>query len=70
MPKIINTLSENCDLSGKTIMPFATSGGSGISTSVSAIKDICPNADVKTGFTGRASTSEAEIDNWLESVGF
>ena len=70
MPKIINTLSENCDLSGKTIMPFATSGSSGISTSVLTIKDICLNADVKSGFMARANSCETEIDEWLESVGF
>ncbi len=67
MPKIINTFLETYDMSGKTIMPFCTSGGSGISTSVSAIRSICPDADVKDGMRGAASTSNAQIETWIES---
>ncbi len=70
MPKIINTFLDTYDLSGKTILPFCTSGGSGISSSVSAIKNACPNADVKDGFRGTSSTSSDDIKNWLNSVGF
>lgn len=67
MPKIINTFLEAYDMSGKTIMPFCTSGGSGIETSVSAIRSICTNADVKNGMRGAASTSNAQIETWIES---
>lgn len=67
MPKIINTFLEAYDMSGKTIMPFCTSGGSGIETSVSAIRSICTNADVKNGMRGTASTSNAQIEMWIES---
>lgn len=66
MPKIINTFFESYDLSGKTIMPFCTSGGSSIGTSVSAIKSICQNADVKEGFRGSSSTASEEIKTWVE----
>ena len=66
MPKIINTFLESYDLSGKTIMPFCTSGGSGIGTSVSAIKDVCPGADVKDGFRGSSSTASEEVRAWIE----
>lgn len=65
MPKIINTFLETYDLSGKTIMPFCTSGGSGIEASVSSIRSICPNADVKDGMRGSASTSDTQITEWL-----
>lgn len=67
MPKIINTFLETYDMSGKTVMPFCTSGGSGIETSVSAIRSICTNADVKNGMRGTASTSNAQIEAWIES---
>lgn len=67
MPKIINTFLEAYDMSGKTIMPFCTSGGSGIETSVSAIRSICTNADVKNGMRGTASASNAQIETWIES---
>ena len=66
MPKIINTFLESYDLSGKTIMPFCTSGGSGIETSVSAIKDVCPGADVKDGFRGSSSTSDTQVKEWID----
>ena len=70
MPKIINTFLEAYDLSGKTVFPFCTSGGSGISTSVSAIRKLCPGADVKDGMRGTSSTSAGQIEEWLGSNGF
>ena len=68
MPKIINTFLETYDLSGKTVMPFCTSGGSGISSSVTAIKNAWPGADVKDGLRGSSGTDAAEIEKWLQSV--
>ena len=70
MPKIINTFLEAYDLSGKTVFPFCTSGGSGISSSVSAIRSICPDADVKDGMRGSSSTSAGQIEEWLNANGF
>lgn len=67
MPRIINTFLDTYDLSGKTVMPFCTSGGSGISTSVSAIKDAEPGADVKEGLRGYSSSSSSQIEAWLEN---
>ena len=70
MPKIINTFLDTYDLSGKTIMPFCTSGSSGISSSVSAIKSACPNSTVTTGFRGTSATTAAQIRTWLDENGF
>ena len=70
MPKIINTFLATYDLSDKTIMPFCTSGSSGISSSVSAIKNTCPNANVKTGFRGTSGTTSAQIQNWFNENSF
>lgn len=70
MPKIINTFLDTYDLSGKTIMPFCTSGSSGIATSVSSIKSICTNSNVTTGFRGTSSTTSTQIQNWFSSVDF
>lgn len=70
MPRIINTFLDTYDLSSKTIMPFCTSGGSGISSSVSEIKAICPDSTVTTGFRGTASTDDAQIQNWLDNNNF
>ena len=70
MPKIINTFLESYDLSNKTIMPFCTSGGSGISSSVSAIKSICTNSTVKDGLRGSSSTESDRIRDWFKTIGF
>lgn len=66
MPRIINTFLDTYDLSGKTIMPFCTSGGSGISSSVSAIKNACSDSDVKDGMRGAASTSSTQVKEWID----
>lgn len=70
MPKIINTFLESYDFSGKTIMPFCTSGGSGIATSVSAIRIACPNSNVTEGFRGTGSTTNTQIEEWLTNNDF
>lgn len=69
MPRIINTFLDTYDLSGKTIMPFCTSGSSGISSSVSDIRSICPNSDVKDGLRGTSSTDAEQITEWLTESG-
>lgn len=52
MPRIIYSFLEQYDLSGKTIIPFVTSGGSGFSNTISTIADLEPDANVETdGFS-------------------
>lgn len=70
MPRIINTFLDTYDLSGKTILPFCTSGSSGISASVSALRNMCIQSDVTEGFRGTSLTTSAQIQNWLDSNGF
>lgn len=65
MPRIINTFVETYDLSGKTVMPFCTSGGSGIATSETDLRNACGNADVRVGLRGPAQNTQ--IEGWLES---
>ena len=48
-PHIINTFVESYDFSGKTLVPFATSGGSGMGKTVDELRKLCPNADWKVG---------------------
>lgn len=72
MPRIINTLLDACDFGGKTIWPFCTSGSSGISTAVSAIRNAEPDAEVKDGLrlSGSAAAScAADVANWLGNDG-
>ena len=48
-PHIIHTFVESCDFDRKTLVPFATSGGSGMGRTVDELKKLCPNADWKAG---------------------
>ncbi len=48
-PHIINTFVESYDFAGKTMVPFATSGGSGMGKTVDVLKKLCPKADWKEG---------------------
>ena len=68
MPRIINTFLDTYDLSGKTVMPFCTSGGSGVSKSVSDIRAEEPAADVRDGLRASGS-SDSSIDEWISRNG-
>ena len=48
-PRIVDTFLESYDFAGKTLIPFATSGGSGISGAEKSLRDHCPKADWKRG---------------------
>lgn len=68
MPRIINTFLDTFDLSGKTVLPFCTSGSSGITQSVSDIRAAEPDADVRGGL--RASgANDSSIENWIADNG-
>lgn len=43
-PRIVDTFLESCDFSGKTLIPFATSGGSGIAKAEKSLQAHCPGA--------------------------
>ena len=48
-PHIIRTFVESYDFDRKTLVPFATSGGSGMGKTVDELRKLCPNADWKAG---------------------
>lgn len=65
-PTIVNTFLESCDLQGKTIVPFATSGGSGMGNTAEELKVSCKGAIVKSGRRFPADVSEEEIADWAK----
>ncbi len=69
-PPAVRTFLESYDLSGKTILPFCTSGSSGISGSLSKIRELAPDSTVTEGFRGTASTTNTQIEQWLDSNHF
>ena len=48
-PHIIHTFLESCDFDHKTLVSFATSGGSGMGKAMDELRKLCPNADWKSG---------------------
>lgn len=68
MPRIINTFLDTYDLSGKTVLPFCTSGSSGVSKSVSDIRSAEPGANVKDGLRV-SGANDSNLEGWLRSGG-
>ena len=76
MPMIVYNFLESYDLSGKTIVPFCTHSGSGISNTESTIADIT-GGKMKNGFSIPGTTAQNDRDTarndvtgWLREDGF
>ena len=67
-PTLINTFLESYDFTGKEIVLFATSGGSGFGKTVQALEPSCPGAVIREGRLLNGGMSEAELKTWAESV--
>jgi flavodoxin len=74
MPMILYTFLESYDLSGKTVIPFNTHGGSGFSNTIRTISRLQPNARVlKDGFTvsrDDVDSAEPDVAEWLVGLGY
>ena len=68
-PTIINSFLESYDLTGKTVVTFATSGGSGMGKTLSRLEPSCKGAKLVEGKVFRASTSAVELRSWVEGLG-
>ena len=65
-PTIINTFLEQYDLSGKKMIPLATSGGSGMGNTNKELALSCAGADLKKGEVFSANINENELKSWAE----
>lgn len=65
-PTIINTFLESYDFSGKTIVPFATSGGSGMGRTVDILKPLCSASAKWENGKMLNRVSEQELKRWAE----
>jgi flavodoxin len=73
MPMALFTFLESSNLSGKTIIPFCTHGGSGFGRSVPDIRKLSPKSIVREGLaitTGRVGNAQSEVTAWLRRLGF
>ena len=71
MPRILYTFFDAYDFSGKTIAPFCTSGGSGLSNTVNEMKELEPNATVTDGLhigSSSASNPDSAVKTWLSTI--
>lgn len=72
MPMAVYSFLDEYDFSGKTIVPFVTSGGSGFSNTIRAIESAEPDATVLEGLALRDSRSpqaESDVAAWLSQLG-
>ena len=67
-PRIIHTFLEGSDFTGKTLIPFATSGSSGMGKTNSVLKPSCGGAKLLEGKVFRRGTSKADLAAWAESL--
>ena len=66
-PRTVNTFIETADFTGKTVIPFATSGSSTIANSVAVLKQSYPNIKWQTGKLLN-HVSEKEIGTWVSET--
>ena len=67
-PTILNTFLEAYDFTGKTIVLFATSGGSGLGRSAAGLRASAPGARIVDGRLLNGQLSETELKSWAEKI--
>ena len=67
-PTIINTFIESLDFTGKTLIPFCTSGGTGISGCEKDLRNEYPQYTWKEGKRLTGHESKEFIENWIKSL--
>lgn len=67
-PKIISTFLESYDLSGKTIVPFCTSGSSGLGSSATNLHGLASNATWLDGQRFSGSASRSTVESWVNEL--
>lgn len=68
-PRIVSTFVESYDFSGKTMVPFCTSGGSGVGSSVSNLEQLTSGATWMDGRRLNGSDSQETVMEWVNSLG-
>lgn len=68
-PRLICTLLEGSDLSGKKVAEFCTSGSSGVEGATGELQGLAPNAEWVGAQRFAAGTGESEVAAWADSLG-
>ncbi|MDO4808286.1 MAG: flavodoxin [Coriobacteriales bacterium] len=67
-PRIIDSFLEAHDLAGKTVVPFATSGGSGLGQASQRMQTLVPDARVLSGGLLNGRPSKTQLANWASEA--
>ena len=67
-PTIINTFLESYDFAGKTIIPFATSSGSGMGKTNEKLQPSCPGVKLMDGKVWKKNSKADELAAWAEDL--
>lgn len=77
LPTIVKVFLESYDFSGKTVIPFCTHAGSGLSGTQKTVENLCEGATVEDGLAVRGRTAQNEYDSaesavtdWLRGLGY
>ena len=70
VPKIVLSFMDNTNLDGKTVIPFCTSGSTGISTSENTLKSYKTNIKWISGKRFSNSTTKDEVSNWIKNLNY
>ena len=70
VPKIVLSFMDNTNLDGKTVIPFCTSGSTGISTSENTLKSYKTNINWISGKRFSNSTTKDEVSNWIKNLNY
>ncbi|MDE5908276.1 MAG: NAD(P)H-dependent oxidoreductase [Lachnospiraceae bacterium] len=77
LPAIVKVFLESYDLSGKTVIPFCTHAGSGLSGTQGTVETLCDGATIEDGLAVRGKTAQEDMDSaessvteWLRGLGF
>lgn len=68
-PRIVHTFLESGDFAGKTVVPFCTSGGSGMGKTAAILQASCPKARMLDGRRFSGGASVRELSAWVEGLG-
>ena len=67
-PRILDTFVESCDFEGRTVIPFCTSGGSGIGRSGKNLEENAGSGTWLEGERFSGNVSEDELTSWIEDL--
>ena len=70
VPKIILTFLDNHNLNSKTVIPFCTSGSTGIGDSLSTLKNYNKNVNWISGKRFPSSATQDEVTNWVNGLNY